>query len=380
MCFGILLAVAQLHAQTSAALSLLISSTQPFIAEPESARIVLHIHNPTAHTIWLYRRARAKHPPEEVAQDENQPARTTGGSTVEVNLIPAETKDALAVVMAAEATVLEYVDMPMPRLIRLEAGKDYEETSIVHLQPARAEGQKPIWGKYQVTLKYAASYSNGGIFPGSLDADLWQGEVTSNAIEIELRPPLPDAVGVLSGTAVGKDLQPLPAVRVSLSDASGQLIDQRVTEADGRYSFDHLPFALYWITGRREDAAQDTVTFKHQELASALPSASVQLAFFPIETEDPKKYFHKPVLIRVFNPNHQPLSGVEIEAIYNSGDLIDDLKAVTGADGTAAMELLPGRSAVSLKRHGCPSEPDRADVAQGAGVDGFRFIYSCAKK
>jgi len=54
----------------------------------------------------------------------------------------------------------------------------------------------------------------------------------------------------------GQDLQPRAGVRVSLSDAQGEVINQQVTEGDGRFSFDHLPMALYWVTGRREDAAR----------------------------------------------------------------------------------------------------------------------------
>ena len=73
------LAVTPLHGQTPAStLNLLISLKQPFVAEPEAARIVLHLHNPSAQAVWLYRRARGKHPPEEVSLDENQPARSTG--------------------------------------------------------------------------------------------------------------------------------------------------------------------------------------------------------------------------------------------------------------------------------------------------------------
>jgi hypothetical protein len=270
--------------------------------------------------------------------------------------------------------------MPKPRLIKLEAGGDYEETAIVHLQPALAEGQKPIWGKYQLTVNYAASFSNGDIFQPSLGENLWQGQIVSNAITIDLRPPLPDAVGVLDGTAVGQDLQPRAGVRVSLSDEHGQVIVQQVTEADGRFSFDHLPMALYWITGRREDATQDTVTFHHQELASSLPQASVQLSFFPAETDDPKKYAHKPVLIKVFDAGREPLGGVAIDAIFSDGQVIDDIKAVTSNDGTVAMELIPGRISLSLKQHGCQEQAERADVSPGIGVDGFRYVVDCVKK
>lgn len=382
-------------------IQLLISLRQPFVAEPEAARIVMHIHNSSRQTVWLYRRARGKHPQELVIQEQNQPVKSGGGSTVEVKLMPADLQALQSVVTPAEATVLEYALMPKPRLIKLLAGGDYEETSIVHLQPALADGQKPIWGAYQATLTYAASFSNAEIFQHTLETDLWQGQIVSNTITIDLRPPLPGSVGVLSGTAVGKDLQPRAGVRVSLSDKDGQLIDQQITEADGRFSFAHLPMALYWIIGRREDATEDTVTYHHQELAASLPSASVQLNFFPPQGENPaafhdgrlgpimtpvfegpnpKSLVHKPVLIRVFDPSGKPVGGVELDAIFSSEDVIDEVKAVTSDDGTAAMELLPGRNSFSLKKRGCLEQAERADVSPGKGVDGFKYIYNCAKK
>ena len=80
------------------ALNLLISLKQPFVAEPEAARIVLHLHNPTPQTLWLYRRASGKHPPGELIQEENRPTKTTGGSTVEVKLQPANAQAAQAVI------------------------------------------------------------------------------------------------------------------------------------------------------------------------------------------------------------------------------------------------------------------------------------------
>ena len=378
---ALLLPWVQAQGQANApSLKLLISLKQPFVAQPEAARIVLHIHNPTQQTLWLYRRAKGKHPPEELVQEENRPTKTAGGSTVEVQIRPTDAQAAQKVISAAEGTILEYVDMPKPRLVRLAAGADYEETSIVHLQPARAEGDKPIWGAYQLTVVYGASFSNGDQFQRNLGAPLWQGEVTSNTIPIELRPPLPDSVGVLSGTAVGQDLQPRAGVRVSLSDEHGMLIDQQVTEADGRFSFTQLPMALYWVTGRREDATQDTVTFHHQELASSAPSASVQLAFFQEETDDPKKFVHKPVLIRAFDAGRKPVGGIELDAIFSNGDLVEDVKAVTSDDGTAAMELLPGRNSFSLKRRGCAEQSERADVAPGVGADNFKFTFDCVKK
>jgi len=367
-------------AAASPQIQLLISVKQPYVAEPEAVRILLHIHNPTAQTLWLYRRARAKRPPEKLVEEENQPTKTVGGSAVEVRLQPADSQAMKAVISPGVATVLEYVNMPKPRLVKLTAGGDYEETSIVHLQPALAEGQKAIWGAYRLAVVYGASYSNGDQFQRNLGTLLWQGEVTSNTITIDLRPPLPDSVGVVSGSAVGPDLKPRAGVRVSLSDEQGQLINQQVTEADGKFSFTQLPIALYWVIGRREDATEDTVTFHHEELSSATPSVDTQLAFFASEIYEAKKLVHKPVLLRVFDAGGQPEAGIEIDAVFSNGEIVDDVKAVAGDDGTAAMELLPGRSFFSLKRRGCAQQAERADVATGGGVDNLKFVFDCVKK
>jgi len=362
------------------ALKLLISMSQPFVAEPDAARIRLHVHNPTQQTLWLYRRAKGKHPAEQIVVDEGRPAETTGGSTVEIKLWPADPKAAQTAISPAIATVLEYVNMPKPRLVKLAGGGDYEETSIVHLQPAMAEGQKEIWGAYQGTVEYGASFSNAEASQRIISAHLWQGEVTSNTVTFDLRPPLPDSVGVVSGTSLGPDLKPRSGVRVSLSDEQGQLIDQHVTREDGQFSFTHLPRAFYWITGRREGAVEDTVTFKHEELTSSSPSADVQLVFYPPEVTEAKQMVHKPTLLRVFDPGGKPLAGIEIEAVFSNGDVLDDVKGTTDDEGFAAMELLPGRSSVSLKRHGCGEQNDRADVASGGGVDVFKYVFNCAKR
>jgi hypothetical protein len=354
--------------------------SQPFVAEPGAARILLHIHNPTQQSLWLYRRAKGKRPPEDRPRDESKPAEATGGSTVEISLQPVDAKAAQAAVSPAAATVLEYVLMPKPRLVKLAAGGDYEETAIVQLRPALAEGEKPIWGAYRLTVVYGASFSNGEEFQRILGATLWQGEVTSNTLAVELRPAPPDSVGVLSGSALGQDLQPRASIRVSLQDEQGQLIDQQITGMDGKFSFAHLPLTLYWVTGRREAAAEDTVTFRHEELSRATPSVNTQLVFYPAEIYDAKKLVHKPALIRVFDPGGQPVSGIELEGIYSNGDVIDDVKATSGDDGTAAMELLPGRSSFSMNRRGCAQQAERADVTTGVGVEDFKFVFDCVKK
>jgi hypothetical protein len=370
---------APLPAQTNGpALKLLITMGQPFVAQPEAARIQLHIHNASQQTVWLYRRAKGVKPGVELPHEENRPPEATGGSSVAINLQPAEGK--AGATSPAKGMVLEYVDMPKPRLVKLEAGGDYEETSIVHIEPALGEGQKPIWGVYQLAVVYSAVFSNGEEFQRNLGAILWQGEVTSNTIPIELRPALPDSTGVLSGATLGPDLQPRGGIRVSLADAQGQLIDQQVSGADGRVTFDHLPLALYWVTGRRESAAEDTVTFHHEELTSSHPSVNTQLVLYPPEVYEAKKLVHKPALIRVFAPGGQAAAGISVDAVFSNGNVLDDVKVVTGEDGLAVMELLPGRSSVSLKRHGCAEQVDRADVAPGGGVEDYKFVFECAKK
>jgi hypothetical protein len=84
--------------------------------------------------------------------------------------------------------------------------------------------------------------------------------------------------------------------------------------------------------------------------------------------------------MRVFDAGRQPLGGVVLDAIFSDGQVIDDLKAVTSADGTVAMELIPGRITLSLKQHGCQEQAERADVSPGMGVDSFRYVLDCVKK
>jgi hypothetical protein len=60
--------------------------------------------------------------------------------------------------------------------------------------------------------------------------------------------------------------------------------------------------------------------------------------------------------------------------------VFDDVKAATGEDGMAVMELIPGRNFVTLKRRGCRDQQERADVAPGKGVDGFKLEFECEKK
>jgi len=376
-----LLVPAHLEGQTNTPeLKLLISIEQQNLTEPYPARITLHLHNATQRTLWLLHRARAKLPPVEHVYDEQRQGETSGGATLKVKLQPSDPKAVQGTASPAGGTALEYVGLPKPKLVRLAAGDDYEEKAVLRLQPAKAEGLQPIWGAYHMAVVYAAKYSNAEEFQRNLDATLWQGEVTSNALDIELSPAPADATRAITGSAVGPDLQPRSGIRVSLSDNQEHLLDQLITGPDGQYSFQHLPLGLYWITGRREDATEDTATFHHVEVTSASPSASDQLVLYPPEIYQAQKVLHKPVLFRVVDPGGQPVGKITLDATWSNGPVLDDVKAVTSDDGTAVMELIPGRNFVTLKRHGCHDQDERADVAPGEGADSFKLAFECAKK
>jgi hypothetical protein len=360
-------------------LKLLISTDQHTLTQPYPARITLQIHNSSQHTLWLYHRASAKRPPVQHVYQEGQPVETTGGSTLEVVIQPADAK-ATQGASPAQGTPLEYIGLPMPKLEKLAVGGDYEERAVLHLTPAMADGMKPVWGAYRLTVIYGAKFSTAEEIQRNLGTPLWQGEVTSNALEFELRPAPADAVGAISGSAIGRNTQPTSDIRVSLNDSQDHLIDQQVTGGDGTYSFEHLPPGLYWITGRRETATEDTAVFHSVQLTAAAPHAADQIDLTPPEIYEAKKVQHKPVLFKVVDSNGQPAPKVLLDATWSNGPVLDDVKATSDDDGTAIMELIPGRNFVTLRRHGCRDQDERADVSLGLGVDGFKVVFECTKK
>ncbi len=361
-------------------MKLLISIEQQAVTEPYPARITLQLHNASERTLWLYRRARAKEQPVERVYDENRPAETSGGSTLEVKLQPVDARAAEAAISPAEGVALDYVGLPKPKLVKLAAGDDYEEKVTLRLRPARAEGQKAVWGAYALAVVYGASFSNAAEFERNLGARLWQGEVTSNTLAIELRPAAADAVGTVEGAAVGGDLQPRTAVRVSLVNEQERLIDQQITGPDGKFLFERLPLGLYWVTARNDAANEDTGVFHHVELTSAAPRVGTDLVLYPPEIYEAQKVLHKPVLFKVVTASGQPAEKVTLDATWSNGPVLDDVKAATGEDGMAVMELIPGRNFVTLKRRGCRNQQEHPDVAPGKGVDGFKLGFECEKK
>jgi len=363
------------------ALKLLISIEQPMITAPFPARVTLNLHNAGNQTLWLFRKVRAPVAPAPRIMEENQAPQTSGGSTLVVKLDPAGPQEPSSLTTSAHSTVLGYVGLPKPKLVRLGPGDDYEEKAVLHLEPAQAEAsgeKKPVWGRYHLSVLYRASFSNAEEVQRNLQTTLWQGEVASNALDIELRAPA--AQGSVAGAVILSDSTPIMNARVSFSDEEQRLLNQALTDGEGRFSFAHLPPGIYWVTARREGATEDTTTFQHVEVTAAQPAATLQLVLLPPEIYEPQKVLHKPVLFLVVDSTGRPLEGVGLEITFSNGPILDDVKAETGADGLAATELIPGRNFVTLKRRRCPKQDERADVAAGEGVDDFKFTFECSKR
>jgi hypothetical protein len=364
-------------------MKLLISVEQPRINAPFPLRVTLHLHNFGTTPLWLYRHARDPNaagiiPAQRMEPEDNGPSSTTGGSGLKLQLDPDAAGE---VATPAEGRVLESVGMPHPKLVKLAPGDDYEEKAVIHVSPALAgtgTSAKPVWGRYRLSINYRATFSNGDEVARDLGLTVWQGEVASNTIEVELGPP--QGMGSVAGTTVSPDLRPISGILVSLSDSDERLIDQAFSDTEGRFSFTELPLGLYWATVRRSDAQEDTVVFRHVELTQATPAGTVELLLQPTEVYEPKQLLHKPVLVRATDSAGRPADKVELGFTWSTGTVLDNVKAVTDVDGAAAVELIPGRNYVSLKRRGCAKLDRWIDVAPGSGIDDGKLTFDCTRK
>lgn len=363
-----------------ASLKFLISIDQPSIQAPSPARVVLHLLNAGQEPVWLYHHARGKlSGPRPRLEDDNTP-RSVGSSAIDVNLDPA-IPGGVAISKPAQGMAFETVSMPKPKLVRLAPGEDYDEKITIRLAPALSDTQKPLWGKYRLSLVYKAQYSNAEEIRRDLKVTVWQGEAASNAVEVELQPPGQGATGQIEGRVNTRASAPLRDAIVSLSDGTERLIDQTASDPDGRYTFSGLPPGLYWVTARPDGATEDTEVFRHVQLTASQPSVTQDLVLVPSsEVYQAKKMLHKPVLFMVTDSAGDPLDRVGVDATWSNGPVVEDLKGETGDDGAAELDLIPGRSYVTLTRHGCKKQEERADVANGEGIDGFAYTMECVKK
>jgi Carboxypeptidase regulatory-like domain len=371
-------------------LKFLISVEQQSITAPFPARLTLHLHNSGQVPVWLYRHAQDPDTLRQtvampMSEEEEQKAnRTTGGSTLVVRLEPATEPLAqpagAAQTVVAGAKVLTNVGLPHPILVKLRPGEDYEEKAIIRISPAQVRadsGDRPLWGPYRLTGIYGAKYSNGDEVSPDLGVTIWQGEVASNTIELELKPPPASSQGSVTGMVRGSENQPAGGALVSLSDRQERLVDQALTDLEGRFAFDHLPLGLYWITVRRPEVNVETTTFRHVELTSGTPTGTMDLLLLPPETYEPKQVLHKPVLLRVVDSAGHPAVGVTVESTWSSGTVLDNVKGETTDDGTLTLNLIPGRNYLSLRQRGCPKEEQRVDVRRGSGIDDFKLVVQC---
>jgi len=366
-------------AASDTSLKLLISIEQQSIAAPFPARVTLHVHNAGNETVWLYRHARGKLPTPRRLLEEDSGPQPTGGSMLTVKLEAVSAGQA-AISNPAQGAVFESVGFPKPKLLRLAPGEDYEERTTIRLTPALSEVQKSIWGTYRLSITYKAQYSNAEEIQRNLKVTVWQGEVSSNTIEVQLQPRGPESRGQVSGTVNTPDSAPIRDAIVSLTDHAERLMDQTTSDPEGRYSFSGLPPGLYWITVRRDGATEDTAVFRHVQLTPSEASATQELVMIPAEIYEPQKMLHKPVLFCITDSAGRPLERVGLETTWSNGPVLENVKGETGSDGAVALELIPGRNFVTLKRRGCPKQEERADVAAGEGIDGFEFTLECAKK
>jgi hypothetical protein len=344
-------------------LKLLISVEQQTVTLPYPIRATLHLHNSGAEPVWLYRPVREP---------------TGNGSALEVQLAPANEASAKTL---GRGIVFERAGFPRPRLVRINPGDDYEEKTTLKIMPARAgahgEGEA-VWGRYRVTAVYSAQYSNAAVLERILGVVLQEGEVTSNAVEINVRPPA--GKGRISGRAVTKGSEPIIGAVVTLTDEQERLVDQTRTDLDGHYAFENLPWGLYWVVIRRRDYPENTVLFRHITLSEQEADGTMDFLMLPGEIYEARELLHKPVLFRVIDSEDRPLDNVRLEIVWSSGRVLETLKEDMADDGTGALQLLPGRNYVTLTRHGCRKQEQRVDVAEGGGIDGFLLHYDCEAK
>ena len=280
----------------------------------------------------------------------------------------------------AHGDLLESARLPHPKLVKLAPGGDYEEKAVLRLSPAVlsvGNNDELSWGHYRLSLLYAAKYSNAQDINRILGVTIWQGEVRSNTIDLQLAAPPASFQASASGSVIGTEGHAIPGVLVTLSDEQGRSVDQGLSDEQGKFSFPHLPFGLYWITARRPNSSVDTAVFRHVELTATQKAASVDLVLLPPEVYEAKQMLHKPVLFRITNNSGDPAPNVSLEVTWSSGTVLDNVRGETAEDGTVTLELIPGRNFVGLKRKGCPKQEQRADVAEGDGIDGFKFTLEC---
>lgn len=367
-------------------LNLLVSVRQQSIVASSPVRATLHFHNSGQRTLWLYQPVLSKLMADRSPQfipgvSENRPGQIYGGSTLAVKLVALSAAGNGKKEVSGRGFVISPGSMPHPRLVRLGPGKDCQEEVSIEVRPALRKtpgGDQPVWGRYKFSVTYSADYSNGEFLKKYVHADVWKGEVDSNSITLDLRPPT--AHGSISGTVLDRAGRPYSGALVTLSDNNENSISQVHSDVDGRFSFGNLPAAQYWITVREPYVYRDTSEFRQFNLSQPDSQATAQIMMLPEESDKADRFLHKPVLFHIVDNKGHLLSNVKLSILFSMGRVIQSLKTRTDEDGFATINLIPGTSFVTLQMHGCKSEDRQADVVHSPGINGFEFVYDCIRK
>jgi hypothetical protein len=380
LCLGLCLAAAAYGKGKSAVappLSLTISVNTQTVTEPLPIRVTLHLHNPSQQTLWLYR------PVRDGAEAGNDLDHPRGGATLITRLAPLSLPAGAALNLGAIGKVMKPAGMPHPRLVELDPGGDFEETLAIRLLPAMLRGTNGssinpfYWGAYRFSVIYGAGYPNGDELRRDVGVAPWEGAVPSNALVITLAPSPPSFIGKISGSVVNEQSGFVGGALVSLSADNGHLLNQMVTNNSGRFSFTSLPLGTYWVTVREVGSTQAVGMFEHATLTARKPEAVLKLLFAREEVSDAKNLMHKPVFFRVTDSADDPVEDAILDDTWSNGPVMEDLKGRTNSNGVVVMEVLPGGNYISIKKKGCQSQDQRADVSDDIGVDGFKFIFDC---
>jgi len=380
---------ASLPSAAAAKLAVTLTLEHNTIAQPFPARVTLHFHNAGTQPLWLYRHVRD---PEDLDRALRRMAQlnatngtqsgnaTAGGSSLVVRLEPAASLGAQAWTQPPGGKVMASVAMPHPHVVKLAPGADDTEGCVIVLSPgmvSRGGSDVQVWGHYRFSVVYKTSYSNGDALSRDLGVDIWQGEATSNTVDVDLEPAPSFASGSISGRVMNTNGQALPGMQVSLTDGQSHVIGQSITGVEGDYEFGHLPWGTYWATARPLAAMDVTAAYDHADLRADTPKATVNLV--PIESEayEPKQLWHKPVLLKVASSAGAPLADVAVDTLYTNGPIAETVKGETDSDGTVALDLIPGRNVVTLKHRKCASYDQRIEVTEGDGIDGQSLQYDC---
>ncbi|QEG41059.1 Serine-aspartate repeat-containing protein D precursor [Roseimaritima ulvae] len=227
-------------------------------------------------------------------------------------------------------------------------------------------------GRYTVIELQPEGYFEGGQMAGSAggddsqvnriaDVDLGSGEV---AVEYNFceHPPA-EISGVVfadrdEDCVFDANELPIASVRVDLLDGAGQVVATTTTDANGRYTFSHLPAGVYTVRetqpmgylhgGQRAGSAggNDSVA----DIISGIPIGfGDRLTDYNFCELEPSSLSGFVYVDRdadcVFDNDEPPLAGVEVQLLNEAGEIV--ARTTTDADGNYRFQnLRPGQYSV----------------------------------